>query len=147
MADAPHPDAWRVTVRRRLVVVAVIFAVWSTAVQARLLWLQVHEHEHLSKKARNQIARILTLPALRGTITDREGRVLATSADADTVFAVPTAIDDPESTARKLCRVLEGCSSLQTSNSPPWWKSCRSGAHSRTSSDRYRPRKPRPCST
>ena len=45
MADAPHPDAWRATVRRRLVVVAVIFAVWSAAVQARLLWLQVHEHE------------------------------------------------------------------------------------------------------
>ena len=111
MADAPHPDAWRATVRRRLVVVAVIFAVWSTAVQARLLWLQVHEHEHLSRKARNQISRTLTLPAMRGTITDREGRVLATSADADTIYAVPTEIDDPESTARKLCQVLEGCSS------------------------------------
>ncbi len=111
MADAPHPDAWRATVRRRLVVVAVIFACWSAAVQARLLWLQVHEHEHLSRKARNQISRTLTLPAMRGTITDREGRVLATSADADTVYAVPTEIDDPESTARKLCRVLEGCPS------------------------------------
>jgi cell division protein FtsI (penicillin-binding protein 3) len=111
MADAPHPDAWRATVRRRLVVVAVIFALWTTAVQARLVWLQVHEHERLSRRAGNQISRTLTLPAMRGSIADREGRVLATSADADTVYAVPTEIDDPESTARKLCQVLEGCAS------------------------------------
>ena len=111
MADAPHPDAWRATVRRRLVVVTVIFALWTTAVQARLVWLQVHEHERLLKRADIQISRTLTLPAMRGTITDREGRVLATSADAVTVYAVPTEIDDDEATARKLCAVLEGCSS------------------------------------
>ena len=79
--------------------------------QARLVWLQVHEHERLSRRAGNQISRTLTLPAMRGSIADREGRVLATSADADTVYAVPTEIDDPESTARKLCQVLEGCAS------------------------------------
>jgi cell division protein FtsI (penicillin-binding protein 3) len=96
MADAPHHDAWRATVRQRLVVVAVIFATWSAAVQARLVWLQVHEHERLARRAVNQTLRTLTLPAMRGAITDREGRVLATSADADTVYAVPTEIDDPE---------------------------------------------------
>ena len=52
MADAPNPDAWRATVRRRLVVVAVIFDLWTTAVQARLLWLQVYEHERLLKSGR-----------------------------------------------------------------------------------------------
>ena len=40
-----------------------------------------------------------------------KGVFLATSADADTVFAVPTEIADPESTARKLCRAIDGCSS------------------------------------
>ena len=29
MADAPHPDAWRTTVRRRLAILAVIFALWA----------------------------------------------------------------------------------------------------------------------
>ena len=48
---------------------------------------------------------------MRGTITHREGRVLATSADAETIYAVPTEIDDPESTARKLCQVPGGCPS------------------------------------
>ena len=46
---------------------------------------------------------------MRAPITDRNGRVLATSADADTVYAVPSAIDDDEGTARKLCAVLEFC--------------------------------------
>ena len=111
MANAPHSDAWRATIRLRLVVIAVIFAVWSAVVQARLIWLQVHEHERLSRRAEDQLSRTLILPAMRGTITDREGRMLATSADADTVFAVPTEIDDPQATARKLCQVLDGCSS------------------------------------
>ena len=111
MADAPHSDAWRTTLRHRLAVIAVIFAVWSAAVEARLLWLQIHEHDRLLRSAESQQSRTLTLPAMRGTITDREGRILATSAGADTVFAVPTEIEDPQATARKLCQVLDGCSS------------------------------------
>ena len=111
MADAPHSDAWRATIRRRLAVVAVIFAAWSTVVQARLVWLQVHDHDRLLRLADIQQLRTLVLPAMRGTITDREGRTLATSADVDTVFAVPTEIDDPQATAHKLCQVLDGCSS------------------------------------
>jgi cell division protein FtsI/penicillin-binding protein 2 len=111
MADASNPDAWRATVRRRLVVVAAVLAIWTTAVLARLVWLQVYEHERYVNKAKNQIARVLTLPAIRGTITDREGRIMATSADADTVIAVPTEIDSARETARRLCQVLDGCSS------------------------------------
>lgn len=114
MADAPHPDAWRVTVRRRLVVIAVIFAAWSVAVQARLAWLQVHEHDHYSQRAIRQQSRTLILPALRGSIVDRAGRVLATSADAETVYAIPTEIADPEATARALCRVLQDCGRSKT---------------------------------
>jgi cell division protein FtsI (penicillin-binding protein 3) len=109
MADAPHPDAWRTTVRRRLAILAVIFALWAATVQARLAWLQVHEHDHLAKIAVSQSMRESVLPALRGTIYDRDGRVLATSADAATVYAVPSEISDPRRAARKLCNVLESC--------------------------------------
>jgi cell division protein FtsI (penicillin-binding protein 3) len=109
MADAPHPDAWRATVRRRLATLAVIFALWATTVQARLAWLQVYEHDRLAKIAISQSKRESVLPALRGTIYDRDGRVLATSADAATVYAVPSEITDPRGTARKLCNVLESC--------------------------------------
>ena len=120
-----------------------IFAVWATAVQARLVWLQVHEHERLSRRPRARSRGRSTLPAMRGTITDREGRVLATSADADTVYAVPTEIDDAESTARKLCQVLEGCSSSKEQLAALGGAAVEAAAHSPTSSGRCRPRKPR----
>lgn len=109
MADASTSDAWRATVRRRLAVVAVLLGLWSAGIQARLVWLQVHEHDVYVRRADNQQKRTLTLPALRGTIVDREGRVLATSADVDSAYAVPTAVQDPREAARLLCGVLEGC--------------------------------------
>jgi cell division protein FtsI (penicillin-binding protein 3) len=90
---------------------AVIFALWAATVQARLVWLQVHEHERLAKKAAEQVLSRQLLPALRGTIFDRDGRVLATSADADSVYAVPSQVDDVQATARKLCDALVECRS------------------------------------
>ncbi len=109
MADAPNPDAWRATVRFRLALIAALFAVWTVGVQARLLWLQVKRHEHYEAKADNQTQRTLALSALRGTIYDRDGRVIATSADVDSIYAAPSEIDDPKAVAAKLCAVLEGC--------------------------------------
>ena len=94
---------------------AVIFALWAATVQARLVWLQVHEHKRLAKKAVDQVGRRQLLHALRGTIFDRDGRVLATSADVDTVYAVPSQIDDVKKTARQLCDALAECRSRKGS--------------------------------
>jgi cell division protein FtsI (penicillin-binding protein 3) len=109
MPDAPHSDAWRATVRFRLAVVATIFALWTVAVQARLVWLQGYQHEYYAKRAEIQQIRTMTLPAMRGTIVDRDGRVVATSADVDSVYAAPSEIDHPKQVAAKLCAVLAGC--------------------------------------
>ena len=48
-------------------------------------------------------------PAKRGDIVDRRGRVLATSVDADTIYAVPTEIDDAADAANKICDALGDC--------------------------------------
>lgn len=109
MAEPPTPDLWRRTLQRRVAVIAAIFVAWAATVQGRLIWLQVHEHPQFVERAARQQLRTLTLPAMRGSIVDREGRMLATSADADTIYAVPTEIADPAATARALCGVLEGC--------------------------------------
>src|SRR5690606_24085257 len=108
MSDA-SPHIWRRTVRRRLLAVAVIFGLWAVAVEARLVWLQVVRHEYYVQRAERQQQRTITLPAERGDILDRDGRVLATSAEATTIYAVPTEIDDPVRTTDALCRVLQGC--------------------------------------
>jgi cell division protein FtsI (penicillin-binding protein 3) len=110
MAKAPNADAWRGTLHRRLIAIAVLFVVWGVAIQARLVHLQVFRHDEFVSKAERQHMRTLTVPALRGDIVDRDNRVLATSASVDTIYAVPSEIDDPRHAAASVCRALDQCS-------------------------------------
>jgi cell division protein FtsI (penicillin-binding protein 3) len=100
---------WRIVLRRRIVVVAALLAVWVTTIEARLVYLQVFRRADLAARAERQQERTQASPAKRGDILDRRGRVLATSVDADTIYAVPTEIDDPPGAARKLCEALADC--------------------------------------
>src|SRR5215475_597042 len=109
MAETPNPDAWRATLQRRVIWILVVFFAWTAGIEARLVYLQVYRHDEYVAKAERQHMRTLTLAAIRGDIVDRENRVLATSADVDTVYAVPTEIDDPKSTATALCHALKDC--------------------------------------
>ena len=109
MADMPNPDAWRSTIRTRILVVAMIFIAWAVGIEARLVYLQVYRHDDYVAKAERQHMRTLTVPAIRGDILDRDNRVLATSADVETIYAVPSEIDDPKSTATAICKALEDC--------------------------------------
>jgi cell division protein FtsI (penicillin-binding protein 3) len=100
---------WRKTIRARLLVCAALLGGWTTAIEARLVYLQVIEHADLLQRADRQQNRTVQPPAKRGEIFDRKGRVLAYSVDADTIAAVPTDIDDPEQVAAQVCNVLDGC--------------------------------------
>jgi cell division protein FtsI (penicillin-binding protein 3) len=51
--------------------------------------------------------------AKRGDILDRKGRVLATSVDADTIYAVPSAVDDARGVVNALCGALGDCSAKE----------------------------------
>jgi len=101
---------WRPTLRRRVWVAAGIIALWAVTIQARLVYLQVVRHTELAAKADRQQSRTIEAPAKRAEIVDRNGHVLATSVDADTIYAVPTEIGDPAAAARALCRALGDCS-------------------------------------
>src|SRR3982750_2937519 len=97
---------WRTVLRGRVVVVAALLAVWVTTIEAKLVYLQVFKRADLAARAERQQERTQASPAKRGDILDRRGRVLATSVDADTIYAVPTEFDDPPGAARKLCTAL-----------------------------------------
>jgi cell division protein FtsI (penicillin-binding protein 3) len=101
--------AWRDTLKRRVLVAVCVFAVWIAAIEARLVHLQVVQHAELVARAGSQQRRTIEVHSKRGEILDRNGRVLAYSVDADTVYAVPTDIDDPAATARALCDALDDC--------------------------------------
>ena len=81
-----------------------IFVVVGRVIQARLLYLQVHKHHDLQARAENQSARTMDISAKRGDILDRNGRVLAYSVDADSVYGVPSEIEDAAEAAASVVR-------------------------------------------
>lgn len=104
---------WRAAMRRRVVVLAIVLGLWATGIQARLVYLQVIDRADLVDRAARQQLDTKKLPAKRGDIVDRHGRILATSVDADTVIAVPSAIDDERGTVTKLCAVFKNCTAKE----------------------------------
>ncbi len=63
--------------------------------------------QHLSEMALDQQTDRLTLPAHRGSILDRNGHELAVGKPAQTVYATPYLLDDPEAAADRLCDALQ----------------------------------------
>ena len=110
MSETPSND-WRRTLRRRLAVAAAAFLLWSAGIEARLVYLQVYRHADLSARAERQQMRTVQAAANRGEIVDRRGRLLAYSVDADSIYAVPTEISDPDTVAAALCGALGDCAS------------------------------------
>jgi cell division protein FtsI (penicillin-binding protein 3) len=102
-------DNWRATIHSRLFVAAVVFMLWAAGIQARLLYLQVHRHHDLQARAENQSARTMEISAKRGDILDRYGRVLAYSVDADSVYGVPSEIENAATAASRVCAALTDC--------------------------------------
>ena len=98
--------------RRRVLVASCVFAVWIVSIEAKLIHLQILQHAELVERAGNQQRRTVEVHSKRGEILDRNGRVLAYSVDADTIYAVPSEIDDAAAAARALCAVLDECTAV-----------------------------------
>src|SRR5436190_23649374 len=105
---APAAD-WRTTLRRRLFIVAGLFTIWIAGIEAKLVYLQIYDRADLVARAERQQERTQPSPAKRGDILDRRGRVFATSVDADTIYAVPSAIADAADAAKRICQALADC--------------------------------------
>lgn len=88
----------------------VFLLLWALGIEARLVTLQVVQHQALVDRAGRQQSQTRPLAAKRGDVLDRNGRVLATSVDADTIYAVPSAVDDEAGTVRQLCKAFGDCS-------------------------------------
>src|SRR5258708_15467922 len=95
--------------KRRVAVVAWLLALWVAGIEAKLVYLQIFERADLAARAERQQERTPPSPARRGDILDRRGRVLATSVDADTIYAVPTEIGNATDAAQKICTALADC--------------------------------------
>jgi cell division protein FtsI (penicillin-binding protein 3) len=72
----------------------------------RLVTLQVLQAAELAVKADRQHQKTVSLEGARGTIVDRNGKVLAMNLEVPSVFGVPTDVDSPAKAARVLSPVL-----------------------------------------
>jgi cell division protein FtsI (penicillin-binding protein 3) len=91
----------------------VLFAAWIACIEFRLLYLQVYAHAAMVERADRQRLNTLEAPARRGDILDRNGRVLAYTVDVDSIFADPSEVEDPDSTAVILCGALQHCDAAE----------------------------------
>ena len=73
----------------------------------RLVVLQVVQFPRYAAMAADYRERTITLPAVRGSIFDRDGHSLAVTVDLQAVIADPMQVEDIPETARKLAEVLE----------------------------------------
>jgi cell division protein FtsI (penicillin-binding protein 3) len=93
-------------VRLRIMLLALSVCLWGVVVFIRLVQLQVLEGGSYARQAARQSERTINLDSRRGAILDRNGHDLALSVDAESIYAVPQEIEDPERAATVLARAL-----------------------------------------
>ena len=100
MAPRRAPLARRVRIARVVLVLALF------VVAARLFEVQVLRSSRYEQEAAQELTQPVTVPALRGEITDRDGVVLEASVPTDTVVADDFQVSHPVSEARALAPLL-----------------------------------------
>ena len=78
---------------------------WMFVIGARLVNLQVTQHDDLVERARKQQLGSVETSATRGQLLDRQGRELARSVDTESFYADPSEIADVNETARRIAAV------------------------------------------
>ncbi|MGE5586382.1 MAG: stage V sporulation protein D [Bacillota bacterium] len=96
-----------VAIKKRVAWLFIMWGIVSLALAMRLFWLQIAQGDRFRKLALDQRLYPVPVDARRGTIRDRNGRELAVSVSADSIYAVPVEVKDPAGTAETLARILE----------------------------------------
>ncbi len=94
--------------KSKIKIVSLFFFVVSLwiVLLGRAAYLQFLPHERLNTLQERQFQTVVTLPSRRGNIVDINGKDLAMSAPAYSVYADPKSIDDRRKTARLLAKYL-----------------------------------------
>jgi cell division protein FtsI/penicillin-binding protein 2 len=82
-------------VRPRALAVALVLAAWFVLVLGRLVHLQVFQHAKLKAEVLGQSQNEIAVYPERGTITDRNGKILARSLPVESVYYSPSRSENP----------------------------------------------------
>jgi len=96
----PRVPRWRATLTSVLVL-----AGWAV-LTARLIQLQGSQHAHLHSRVSRQSIHEEVLPARPGDILDRSGQALAMTIECESLYAVPSGMQDPLQFAWQVSNVL-----------------------------------------
>jgi len=94
-------------VKKRILFVMAVFFLSFVLLVGRLFYLQLIKGEELKKRAFSQWTRERLVAPKRGSIVDRNGKILAMSITAETVVASLNQIKDKEWTAKVLSGILQ----------------------------------------
>ncbi len=89
----------------RVVLASVVSFVLLGLVIARLIQLQVFDHELFAEKSQGNRVRIQAVPPIRGLIFDRKGRVIAENMPAYQLELIPEQVDDIDDTLNRLVAI------------------------------------------
>lgn len=95
-----------VVIRKRVALFFILFMLCLAGLGLRLMYLQGYQNEWLTERAQDQRIRLIPVEAKRGTIYDRNGKVLAESVSALSVYAIPAEVENVRETAAALAAVL-----------------------------------------
>jgi cell division protein FtsI (penicillin-binding protein 3) len=95
-------------VRLRIALLGLASTLPVGALVGRLVYLQTVARASLQERAELQQQSTLKHDSTRGTIFDRHGRELAVSVEVESVYAVPSTVEDADATARALTSCLGG---------------------------------------
>src|SRR5271157_1710331 len=103
-----RPNAARIIPfkRARFWLICLFFLLWACAIAGRLFWLQIIRHKEFVERAEKQQQRTFEVAPRRGVLYDRNLHELAMTVQVDSIFAVPTEIDDKQAAAHALAAVV-----------------------------------------
>lgn len=93
--------------RNRSLLAALLVILMSGALVARLVYLQVFQHEVYTTRSENNRVRVEPLPPTRGLIYDRNGRLVAENRPTYNLTIVPERVDDLDATLDLLVDILD----------------------------------------
>ncbi len=91
---------------RRIIAALIVIALVVGILLARMIYLQVVNHQHYTTLSQNNRVSVLPIPPPRGLIFDRNGVVLAQNQPSFTLELVPEKIDDLEHTLKRLGEII-----------------------------------------
>jgi cell division protein FtsI (penicillin-binding protein 3) len=93
--------------RWRAVVLLVVASAGALALEARMLYLQLVDHEFLAAQGDDRHIRTVQMSAHRGPIVDRRGELLAVSTPVDSIWANPRELRPAIERIGELARALK----------------------------------------